>query len=49
MRITSLLRTLLGLEGTRVFDVNFDEFGLGSDVATRSLFGVRRALPRIRP
>ena len=33
MRITSLLRTLLGLEGTRVLDVNFDEFGLVIDVA----------------
>jgi len=32
VRITSLLRTLLGLEGTRVLDVNFDEFGLVIDV-----------------
>lgn len=33
MRITSLLRTLLGLEGTRVLDVHFDELGLVIDVA----------------
>ena len=33
MRITSLLRTLLGLEGTRVRDVQFDEGGLVADVA----------------
>ncbi len=33
MRITSLLRTLLGLEGTRVRDVQFDETGLVADVA----------------
>ena len=33
MRITSLLRTLLGLEGTRVRDVHFDEGGLVADVA----------------
>ncbi len=33
MRITSLLRTLVGLEGTGVLDVNFDEFGLVVDVA----------------
>jgi len=33
VRITSLLRTLLGLEGTRVTDVNFDDEGLVVDVA----------------
>ena len=33
MRIKSLLRTLLGLEGTRVRDVQFDETGLVADVA----------------
>ena len=33
MRITSLLRTLLGLEGTRVCDVQFDDGGLVADVA----------------
>ena len=33
MRITSLLRTLLGLEGTRVRDVQFDGGGLVADVA----------------
>lgn len=33
MRIEKLLRTLLGLEGTRVLDVNFDEAGLVVDVA----------------
>ena len=33
MRLTSLLRTLLGLEGTRVRDVQFDETGLVADVA----------------
>lgn len=33
MRITSLLRSLLGLEGTRVVDVTFDELGLVIDVA----------------
>lgn len=33
MRITSLLRTLLGLEGTRVRDVHFDESGLVAEVA----------------
>lgn len=33
MRITSLLRTLLGLEGTRVRDVQFDDGGLVADVA----------------
>ena len=35
MRITTLLRSLLGLEGTRVTDVNFDELGLVIDVAPR--------------
>ena len=33
MRITRLLRTLLGLEETRVLDVNFDETGLVVEVA----------------
>lgn len=33
MRVTTLLRSLLGLEGTRVLDVNFDEEGLVVDVA----------------
>jgi transposase len=33
VRITSLLRTLLGLEGLRVRDVQFDETGLVADVA----------------
>ena len=33
MRLKSLLRTLLGLEGTRVLDVNFDEVGLVVEVA----------------
>src|SRR6185436_19368401 len=33
VRIEKLLRTLLGLEGTRVLDVNFDEAGLVVDVA----------------
>ena len=33
MRITTLLRSLLGLEETRVTDVNFDEVGLVVDVA----------------
>lgn len=33
MRDTKLLRDLLGLEGTRVLDVNFDEVGLVVDVA----------------
>ena len=33
MRVTTLLRSLLGLEGTRVLDVSFDEFGLVVDVA----------------
>lgn len=33
MRITTLLRNLLGLEETRVLDVNFDEVGLVVDVA----------------
>ena len=33
MRLTSLLRTLLGLEGTRVRDVQFDDGGLVADVA----------------
>jgi transposase len=33
VRLTSLLRTLLGLEGTRVRDVHFDETGLVADVA----------------
>ena len=33
MRIQKLLRTLLGLEGTRVLDVDFDEAGLVVDVA----------------
>ena len=32
MRVTRLLRELLGLEGTRVVDVNFDEAGLVVDV-----------------
>ena len=33
MRVTTLLRSLLGLEETRVLDVSFDEFGLVIDVA----------------
>ena len=33
MRVTRLLRDLLGLEGTRVLAVNFDEAGLVVDVA----------------
>lgn len=33
MRITTLLRSLLGLEGIRVLDVTFDEEGLVVDVA----------------
>jgi transposase len=33
VRVTTLLRSLLGLEGTRVLDVNFDEEGLVLDVA----------------
>lgn len=33
MRITTLLRSLLGLEETRVLDVSFDELGLVIDVA----------------
>ncbi len=33
MRVTTLLRSLLGLEETRVLDVNFDELGLVIDVA----------------
>jgi len=33
VRITTLLRNLLGLEETRVLDVNFDEAGLVVDVA----------------
>jgi transposase len=33
VRITTLLRSLLGLEGTRVLDVSFDELGLVIDVA----------------
>lgn len=33
MRITTLLRSLLGLEATRVLDVSFDESGLVVDVA----------------
>ncbi len=33
MRVTTLLRNLLGLEGTRVFNVSFDEEGLVVDVA----------------
>ena len=33
MRVTRLLRDLLGLEETRVLDVNFDEVGLVVDVA----------------
>jgi transposase len=33
VRVTRLLRDLLGLEGTRVLDVNFDEAGLVVDVA----------------
>lgn len=33
MRVTTLLRTLLGLEGTRVLDVTFDAEGLVVDVA----------------
>lgn len=33
MRITTLLRSLLGLEETRVLDVSFDEVGLVVDVA----------------
>ena len=33
MRVTSLLRDLLGLEETRVLDVSFDEVGLVVDVA----------------
>lgn len=33
MRVTKLLRSLLGLEGTRVLDVDFDEEGLVIDVA----------------
>lgn len=33
MRVTTLLRSLLGLEGTRVLDVNFEEEGLVIDVA----------------
>lgn len=33
MRVQSLLRTLLGLEDTRVLDVNFDDVGLVVDVA----------------
>lgn len=32
MRLKKLLRTLLGLEGTRVLDVNFDEAGVVVDV-----------------
>lgn len=35
MRVTTLLRSLLGLEGTRVLDVSFDEMGLVIDVAPR--------------
>lgn len=35
MRVTTLLRSLLGLEGTRVLDVTFDELGLVIDVAPR--------------
>lgn len=33
MRLTTLLRSLLGLEGTRVLDVQFDEEGLVIEVA----------------
>lgn len=33
MRITSVRRTLLGLEGTRVCNVHFDEGGLVAEVA----------------
>jgi len=33
VRVNTLLRSLLGLEGTRVTDVNFEEFGLVIDVA----------------
>lgn len=33
MRLTKLLRILLGLEETRVLDVSFDEAGLVIDVA----------------
>jgi transposase len=33
VRVTTLLRSLLGLEGTRVLDVDFDEQGLVVDVA----------------
>ncbi len=33
MRVTTLLRSLLGLEGTRVLDVSFDEHGLVVEVA----------------
>jgi transposase len=33
VRVTTLLRSLLGLEGTRVLDVNFDEEGLVIDVS----------------
>jgi transposase len=33
VRVTKLLRDLLGLEGTRVLDVSFDEVGLVVDVA----------------
>jgi transposase len=33
VRVTTLLRSLLGLEETRVLDVNFDELGLVIDVA----------------
>jgi transposase len=33
VRLKKLLRTLLGLEGTRVLDVNFDEAGVVVDVA----------------
>ena len=33
MRVTTLLRSLLGLEGTRVLDVDFDAEGLVVDVA----------------
>jgi hypothetical protein len=33
VRLTTLLRSLLGLEGTRVLDVMFDEEGLVIDVA----------------
>jgi transposase len=35
VRVTTLLRSLLGLEGTRVLDVNFDGLGLVIDVAPR--------------